>query len=142
MQQRPFSVVLEQPDQQSKDNQQLRQIHSETKLLSLSKTRSCREKLRLKLRAVTKQVCKLFLQPWNIVPKTTGLIICKANLLNQQLSLTLHLDLSSYTGNFIGYLFADDKNMSVELVKEGLAKMHFTAERGKYFDHLSRFVEP
>ena len=31
--------------------------------------------------------------------------------------------------------------MSVELVKEGLAKMHFTAERGKYFDHLSRWED-
>lgn len=37
-------------------------------------------------------------------------------------------------------MFVEDKNMSVELVKEGLAKMHFTAERGKYFDHLSRFI--
>lgn len=37
-------------------------------------------------------------------------------------------------------MFVEDKNMSVELVKEGLAKMHFTAERGKYFDHLSRYI--
>lgn len=43
-------------------------------------------------------------------------------------------------GNFIGYLFVEDTNMSVELVKEGLATMHFTAERGKYFDLLSRYM--
>ena len=49
--------------------------------------------------------------------------------------------LELFAGNFIGYLFAEDKNMSVELVKEGLAKMHFTAERGKYFDHLSRLED-
>ena len=43
-------------------------------------------------------------------------------------------------GNFIGYLFVDDTNMSVELVKEGLATVHFTAERGKYFDQLTRWL--
>ncbi|KAL3210473.1 hypothetical protein MRX96_008717 [Rhipicephalus microplus] len=32
-------------------------------------------------------------------------------------------------GNFIGWLTVEGKNLSVELVKEGLASVHFTAER-------------
>merc|ERR1719166_519298 len=35
-------------------------------------------------------------------------------------------------GNFIGYLFVDNTNLSVHLVQEGFASMHFTAERGGY----------
>jgi len=55
-----------------------------------------------------------------------------------QREVEIEVESCDKAGNFIGYLFVEDKNMSVELVKEGLAKMHFTAERGKYFDHLSR----
>lgn len=55
-----------------------------------------------------------------------------------QREVDIEVESCDKAGNFIGYLFADDKNMSVELVKEGYAKMHFTAERGKYFDQLSR----
>merc|ERR1719471_2719126 len=35
-------------------------------------------------------------------------------------------------GNCIGYLFVDNTNLSVHLVQEGFASMHFTAERGGY----------
>ena len=44
-------------------------------------------------------------------------------------------------GNFIGYLHADGVNLSVSLVEEGLAKVHFTAERGNYFKQLSAAEE-
>lgn len=39
-------------------------------------------------------------------------------------------------GNFIGWLFVDNTNLSVALVEEGLAKVHFTAERSNYYKQL------
>ena len=39
-------------------------------------------------------------------------------------------------GNFIGYMYADGVNVSVGLVEEGLAKVHFTAERGNCYKAL------
>lgn len=39
-------------------------------------------------------------------------------------------------GNFIGWLFVENTNLSVALVEEGLAKVHFTAERSNYFKQL------
>ena len=39
-------------------------------------------------------------------------------------------------GNFIGWLYVDGVNLSVALVEEGLAKVHFTAERSSNFKAL------
>ena len=39
-------------------------------------------------------------------------------------------------GNFIGYLFVDNTNLSVHLVQEGFASAHFTAERGGYANQI------
>jgi len=39
-------------------------------------------------------------------------------------------------GNFIGWLYVDGLNLSVALVEEGLAKVHFTAERSSHFKAL------
>jgi staphylococcal nuclease domain-containing protein 1 len=39
-------------------------------------------------------------------------------------------------GNFIGWLFVDGLNLSVALVEEGLAKVHFTAERSSHYKVL------
>nr|CAG4651604.1 EOG090X01F7 [Triops cancriformis] len=39
-------------------------------------------------------------------------------------------------GNFIGWLWVDGQNMSVTLVEEGLASVHFTAERSGHFRAL------
>jgi len=39
-------------------------------------------------------------------------------------------------GNFIGYLFVDNTNLSIHLVQEGFASMHFTAERGGYANQI------
>ena len=38
-------------------------------------------------------------------------------------------------GNFIGYLFCEGSNLSVHLVTEGYASMHFTADR--YRGHIT-----
>ncbi|MFH4979105.1 hypothetical protein AB6A40_005814 [Gnathostoma spinigerum] len=44
------------------------------------------------------------------------------------------------SGSFIGYMFVQTEkgivNMSVELVENGLASVHFTAERGNYYKQL------
>jgi len=39
-------------------------------------------------------------------------------------------------GNFIGWLFVDNVNLSLALVENGLSKVHFTAERTAYFKDL------
>jgi len=39
-------------------------------------------------------------------------------------------------GNFIGWLYIDGVNLSVALVEEGLAKVHFTAERSSHAKSL------
>lgn len=39
-------------------------------------------------------------------------------------------------GNFIGWLYVDGVNLSVGLVEEGLAKVHFTAERSPHYRAL------
>ena len=39
-------------------------------------------------------------------------------------------------GNFIGWMFVDNVNLSVALVEKGFAKVHFTAERSCYFKEL------
>jgi len=40
-------------------------------------------------------------------------------------------------GNFIGWMFAEGLNMSVGLVEEGYAKIHFSAERSNFYKILS-----
>lgn len=44
-------------------------------------------------------------------------------------------------GNFIGWLFVDGVNQSVTLVEEGLAKVHFTAERSNHYRALTSAEE-
>ena len=39
-------------------------------------------------------------------------------------------------GNFIGWLFMDGKNLSVELVANGLSSVHGTAESSSYYHAL------
>lgn len=39
-------------------------------------------------------------------------------------------------GNFIGWLFFEGKNLSVELVQNGLSKVHDTAEASSYCSKL------
>lgn len=44
-------------------------------------------------------------------------------------------------GNFIGWMFVDGANLSLTLVEEGLASVHFTAERSQYFKQLQTAEE-
>jgi len=44
-------------------------------------------------------------------------------------------------GNFIGWMFIDNMNVSLALVENGLSKVHFTAERSEYFNQLSAAEE-
>ncbi|XP_001635744.2 staphylococcal nuclease domain-containing protein 1 [Nematostella vectensis] len=44
-------------------------------------------------------------------------------------------------GNFIGWMFVDDKNLSVALVESGLSSVHFSAERTSFYHQLSRAEE-
>ena len=39
-------------------------------------------------------------------------------------------------GNFIGWCFVDNVNLSIALIEEGLAKVHFTAERSVHYNTL------
>merc|ERR1711887_320022 len=39
-------------------------------------------------------------------------------------------------GNFIGYLFVENTNLSLHLVQEGFASMHFTADRSVYANQI------
>lgn len=39
-------------------------------------------------------------------------------------------------GNFIGWLYVDGTNLSLALVEEGLAKVHFTAERSPHYTKM------
>ena len=39
-------------------------------------------------------------------------------------------------GNFVGYLFVDNTNLSVHLVQEGFASMHFTSDRSPYSNQI------
>lgn len=41
-------------------------------------------------------------------------------------------------GNFIGWLYVDGVNLSIALVEEGLAKVHFTAERSSHYKALQQ----
>lgn len=44
-------------------------------------------------------------------------------------------------GNFIGYMYVEGTNVSVALVDQGLAKVHFTAERSNHYKALSAAEE-
>merc|ERR1712088_525451 len=44
-------------------------------------------------------------------------------------------------GNFIGYLFVDNTNLSLHLVQEGFASMHFTAEKSAYGNQIRNAEE-
>jgi len=44
-------------------------------------------------------------------------------------------------GNFIGWVFADNVNISIALVEQGLSKVHFSAERTAYYKELTMAEE-
>jgi len=44
-------------------------------------------------------------------------------------------------GNFIGWMFVDNTNLSLALVEQGLSSVHFTAERSVFFNQLKQAEE-
>lgn len=53
-----------------------------------------------------------------------------------QREVEIEVDSIDKAGNFIGFLWLDNKNLSVQLVEEGLSTVHFSAERTPYFRPL------
>ena len=58
-----------------------------------------------------------------------------------QREVEIEVESMDKAGNFIGYLFVDNTNLSLHLVQEGYASMHFTAERGAYSNQIRNAEE-
>jgi len=52
--------------------------------------------------------------------------------MTMQREVEIEVESMDKAGNFIGYLWVDGKNLSVHLVQEGFASLHFTAEKSQY----------
>ncbi|ENN71421.1 staphylococcal nuclease domain-containing protein 1 isoform X2 [Dendroctonus ponderosae] len=55
-----------------------------------------------------------------------------------QREVTIKVDTHDKAGNFIGWLWVDNLNMSVELVRAGFASVHFTGEKSAYASLLKQ----
>merc|ERR1712098_62455 len=53
-----------------------------------------------------------------------------------QRDVEIEVETIDKAGNFIGYLFVDNTNLSVHLANEGFASMHFTAGRSPYANQI------
>jgi len=53
-----------------------------------------------------------------------------------QREVEIEVESQDKAGNFIGYLFCENSNLSVHLVTEGYATMHFTADRSNYCNQI------
>merc|ERR1719232_1106748 len=53
-----------------------------------------------------------------------------------QRDLEIEVETIDKAGNFIGYLFVDNTNLSIHLANEGFASMHFTAGRSPYANQI------
>lgn len=53
-----------------------------------------------------------------------------------QREVEIHVESMDKAGNFIGWLWVDNHNLSVALVEAGLAIVHFTAERSEHYRAL------
>jgi staphylococcal nuclease domain-containing protein 1 len=49
-----------------------------------------------------------------------------------QREVDIEVESMDKAGNFIGYMWVDNNNMSVHLTQEGFASMHFTADKAQY----------
>ena len=54
-----------------------------------------------------------------------------------QLEVEIEVENIDKGGNFIGWCFVDNTNISVGLVEEGFASSHFTAEKSNYGRHIA-----
>jgi len=53
-----------------------------------------------------------------------------------QREVEIEVESMDKAGNFIGYLFVDNNNMNINLVQEGFATCHFTADRSAYGNQI------
>jgi len=53
-----------------------------------------------------------------------------------QREVEIEVESQDKAGNFIGYLFCEGTNLSIHLVTEGFASMHFTADRSNYCNQI------
>jgi staphylococcal nuclease domain-containing protein 1 len=64
----------------------------------------------------------------------------EARTLTKELTLQREVEIEvediDKAGNFIGWLWVENKNLSVGLVEDGLAAVHFSAEKSQYFRQL------
>lgn len=58
-----------------------------------------------------------------------------------QREVSIQVDTHDKAGNFIGWLWVDNVNMSVALVNEGFASVHFTGEKSQYANSLKSAEE-
>ncbi|XP_060519354.1 staphylococcal nuclease domain-containing protein 1 [Cylas formicarius] len=58
-----------------------------------------------------------------------------------QREVSIQVDTHDKAGNFIGWLWIDNVNLSVSLVKEGFASVHFTGEKSAYASQLKQAEE-
>jgi len=61
--------------------------------------------------------------------------------LSFHLQVEIKVEATDKGGNFIGWLFVDGVNLSLGLVEQGLAKVHFTAERSNFFGQMQKAQE-
>lgn len=53
-----------------------------------------------------------------------------------QRDVTIEVESMDKVGGFVGYLFMDRTNVSVKLVEQGLSKVHYSGQNGKYANEL------
>jgi len=58
-----------------------------------------------------------------------------------QREVEIEVESMDKAGNFIGYLFVDNTNLSLHLVQEGFASMHFTADKSAYGNQIRNAEE-
>lgn len=68
-----------------------------------------------------------------------ALLFTKDHCLQREVSI--QVDTHDKAGNFIGWLWVDNVNMSVALVKEGFASVHFTGEKSQHASALKAAEE-
>lgn len=59
----------------------------------------------------------------------------------QQRDVQVEIESMDKVGGFVGYLFVDKINVSIELVKQGLSKVHFSGQKGPYSSELQKAEE-
>ena len=65
-----------------------------------------------------------------------ALAFTKENIMHREVEITV--ESCNKGGSMIGWLFVGNLNLSLALVKEGLAKVHRSAERSEYFKQLQQ----